>query len=322
MLDFILGLFLAALLVRGWTRGFVREALDLVGLVVGIWIAFKLSGPFGEFLISRFGVSPEIAVIGAGIVLFLLFGVSMSVVAHYLSKVMHLPGLNLINRFGGAVVATAWAVALLLVVINVARVFPLPESWDDALDESTIVELIAGEEAVPQQLFERFGSDNVLGSLAALQSLFGSARAVPEGDEVLTIPPAAEDEIRQVRDEANELLGFINEFRTGEGLRALESSVAFTGIAEDRAVLTYTTGRISRDNPPGQSLSDDLRSAGLRLGASGENIALASSVRAAFDAMLDSTTGRTHLTTAAYDRVGVAVVDGPTGRLVIIDFGG
>lgn len=322
MLDFILGLFLAALLVRGWTRGFVREALDLVGLVVGIWIAFKLSGPFGEFLVSRFGVSPEIAVIGAGIVLFLLFGVSMSVAAHYLSKVMHLPGLNLINRFGGAAVATAWAVALLLVVINVARVFPLPESWDDALDESTIVELIAGEEAVPQQLFERFGSDNVLGSLAALQSLFGSARAVPEGDEVLGIPPAAQDEIRQVRDEASEFLGFINEFRTGEGLRALESSVAVTGIAEDRAVLMYNTGRISRDNPPGQSLSDDLRAAGLRLGASGENIALASSVRAAFDAMLDSTTGLTHLTLASYDRVGVAVVDGPTGRLVVVDFGG
>ena len=30
MLDFILGLFLAALAVRGWMRGFMREILDLV----------------------------------------------------------------------------------------------------------------------------------------------------------------------------------------------------------------------------------------------------------------------------------------------------
>ena len=50
MLDFVLGLFLAALLVRGWVRGLVRELLDLVGLVVGLWIAFKLSQPFGDFL--------------------------------------------------------------------------------------------------------------------------------------------------------------------------------------------------------------------------------------------------------------------------------
>ena len=66
MLDFILGLFLAALLVRGWTRGFVREILDLIGLVVGLWIAFKLNAPFGDFLTQNFGVTSEVARIGAG----------------------------------------------------------------------------------------------------------------------------------------------------------------------------------------------------------------------------------------------------------------
>ena len=29
MLDFIFGLFLAGMLLRGWVRGFVREILDL-----------------------------------------------------------------------------------------------------------------------------------------------------------------------------------------------------------------------------------------------------------------------------------------------------
>ena len=46
------------------------------------------------------------------------------------------------------------------------------------------------------------------------------------------------------------------------------------------------------------------------------------SARAAFDAMLDSPTGVAVLTTGSFDRMGIAVVDGPTGRLVIIDFGG
>ena len=35
MVDFVLGLFIAGLLVRGWLRGFVRETLDLVALVIG-----------------------------------------------------------------------------------------------------------------------------------------------------------------------------------------------------------------------------------------------------------------------------------------------
>ena len=322
MVDFILGLFLAGLLVRGYRRGLVREVLDLVGLFAGIWIAFRLSGPVGAFLTDRFGVSPEVAGVGAGIVLFLLFGIAMGFAAHYLSKVMKLPGLNLANRLGGAAVATGWGIAILLVVINVARAFPLPDSWDEALDDSSIVTAIAGPDALPQATFERFASGNVLGSLASLQSLFGSARAVPEGNEVLTIPPALDDEVRQVRDATDDVLGWINEYRAGEGMGALGLSSGIVVVAEDRGVAMYTSGRISRDTPPGGNAADDLANTDIRLALSGENLALASSPRAAFEAMLDSPTGLGQLSISSYDRVGIAVVEGPTGSLLVVVLGG
>ena len=79
MVDFILGLMLAALAVRGWIRGLVREVLNLVSLVAGLWIAFRLSKPFGDYLTQSFGVTPEVARIGAGIGLFILFGVTMKI---------------------------------------------------------------------------------------------------------------------------------------------------------------------------------------------------------------------------------------------------
>ena len=322
MFDFILGLGLAALIVRGWVRGLVREVLDLVGLVIGIWVAFRLSGPLGDFLIDRFGVAPEVATIGSGIVLFILFGVSMSIAAHFLTKVMNLPGLGLINRVGGAAVALTWGVALLLVILNIARVLPLPEAWSDGIEQSTVAQAIAGPDAFPQKVFESFASDDVLGSLAAIQGLFGQGRVVPEGDGVVEIPPARADEIRQVRDEAGELLEMLNEFRAGEGLRPLASSAGFTEVAEMRAAQMYQTGRISRETPPGRFLSDSLRDAGIRVAVNGENIALASSSQAAFDAMVDSPTGLAILSVGTFDRVGIAVVEGPTGRLVVFDFGG
>jgi hypothetical protein len=56
--------------------------------------------------------------------------------------------------------------------------------------------------------------------------------------------------------------------------------------------------------------------------AVGENLALASSTRAAIDAMLRSPTALAQFSTAAYDRSGISVVDGPTGRLVLIVLGG
>lgn len=150
MIDFILGLFLAGLLVRGWLRGFVRESLDLVGLVVGLWIAFRLSSPLGEFATDRFGVTPEVATIGTGILLFLLFGIAMSIAAHYLSRVMNLPGLNLINRIGGTGVATAWGIAIVLVIVSVGTL-PLFDVWEQRLEDSTVAQAIAGPDALPQR---------------------------------------------------------------------------------------------------------------------------------------------------------------------------
>jgi uncharacterized protein YkwD len=320
MVDFVLGLFIAGLLVRGWLRGFVRETLDLVALFIGLWIAFRLSGPLGEFLTDRFSVSPEVATIGAGVVLFLLFGVAMSIAAHYLSRVMSLPGLNLINRLGGAAVAALWGIAIILVVINLARV--VPGGWDARFEDSSVAQAIAGPDAAPQQVFETMAPDGVLGSLAAIQGLFGVNRIVPEGNEALAIPPAAPDEVRQVRDETAVVLEQVNEHRTGLGLSALGRSAGLDGIAESRAMGMYTSGRLSRDHPPGGSVAGDVAAAGIRLAVVGENLALASSVRAAVDAMLGSPTALSQFAIPAYDRTGVSVVDGPTGRLVLIVMGG
>ena len=322
MLDFVLGVALAGLLIRGWARGFVREALDLVGLVFGVWIALWLSRPLGEFLTERFGVSPEVAGIMAGIVLFVLFGVALAIAARYLTKVMTLPGLNTANRIGGAAVAVGWGVILILVVLNVALALPLPESWDQAIEESSVAQAIVGPDALPQQMFETMASDDVLASLTALQEVLGSNRAVPEGNEVITIPPAPADEIRQVRDEALEVLGWVNEHRAGLGLGALIISQVFVDVAESRAVTMYTTGRISRDTPAGGTVVVDLATAGARPTIAGENLALASSARAAFDGMLESPTATAQFAIGGYDRAGVAVVDGPTGRLVVLVFGG
>jgi membrane protein required for colicin V production len=320
VIDFILGLFLAGLLVRGWLRGFVRESLDLVALVLGLWIALRLSGPFGEFITERFSVSPEVATIGAGITLFLLFGVAMSIAAHYLSKVMSLPGLNLINRLGGAAVAALWGIAIVLVIVNLARV--VPGGWDGRFEDSSVAQAIAGPDAVPQQVFENVAPGGVLASLAVIQDVFGTSSVVPEGNEAVAIPPAAPDEVRQVREETGRVQEMINEHRTGLGLAPLGRSTALDRVAESRAVEMYTAGRLSRDHPPGAGVGADVAEAGVRLVAVGENLALASSTRAAVDSMLRSPTALSQFSTTAYDRSGISVVDGPTGRLVLIVIGG
>lgn len=314
MIDFILGLALAGMLVRGWMRGFVREALDLVSLVLGLWLAFRLSAPVGDFLTDSFGVSPEFGRIGGGVALFVLFGVLLSVAAHFLSGVMNLPGLSMVNRVGGAVVAVAWGTVIVLVLVSLVSVFPIPEGWRDQIEESRVVGLIAGEDALPRSLVESLAGDNEMAAIASLQGLFGSSRAVPEGDESLDIPAAAADEIRQVRPEAEAVLDRLNEDRVGVGLRAVSAVDALTALAEAHAESLYTGGRVQRIGDCASALTQ--RS--YQVTRCDDAVALAGTAQAGYSGIYDSAGGRITIETPGFDRAGVAVVEGPTGRMVVI----
>jgi membrane protein required for colicin V production len=318
MLDFVLGLALAGMLVRGWTRGFVRESLDLLGLVLGAWIAFRLSAPFGEFLTASFDVSPEVARIGGGIVLFVLFGVLLSIAAHYLSRVMNLPGLSMVNRVGGAAVAVGWGVVIVLIVFSVASVLPLPQSWRDSVDDSIVVGAIAGDDAVPKRLFESLAGDNVMSAMSSIRDVFGTSRAVPEGAETFEFPPAAADEIRQVRDEARAVLEELNQHRVGVEARAITEIGAITSLVEDHAAGLYRAGLLRR---MGDCVAN-LAQRSYQVLRCDNGVALAGTAKGGLDGILETESGRAMVENPDLDRGGVAVVDGPTGRLVVVVLAG
>lgn len=318
MIDFVLGLALAAMLVRGWTRGFVRESLDLVALILGVWLAFRLSGPFGDFLTTAFDIGPEAARIGGGVVLFFLFGALLSIAAYYLSKVMNLPGLSMVNRVGGAAVAMGWGVVIVLVASSVASAMPLPESWRDGLDESNVVRAIAGEEAVPKGVFESVAGDNVMAAMSSIQEVFGVSRAVPVRSETLEFPAAAADEIRQVRSEADRVLDEVNQHRVSVGLRAVTGIAAMTELAEDQATGLYRGGLLRRMGDCAANLARRSHQV-LRCD---NGVALAGTAIGGFDGIVETPEGRTMVENPDFDRGGVGVVDGPTGRLVVIVLAG
>lgn len=291
----------------------VRELLDLAGLIAGLWIAFRLSGPFGDFLVSSFGVGPEAARVGAGIVLFLLFSVSLSIAAHYLSKMMRLPGLNLFNRIGGSAAAVLWGVALIVFLVNVVRIIPLPESWEEGLDQSAVSQAVAGPDALPQELFSRFASDSLLSALASLQDIFGVNRVVPEPHQIVEIPPARPDEIRQDRSEAERVSDAVNQFRVGAGAAPLQPSRALTSAAELRARQMYVSGELFRSD-----CADQAEETGVRVAGCVDVVALAGSALAGLEGIKESESGRAALLSNVSDRSGAAVVKGPTGDLVVI----
>jgi uncharacterized protein YkwD/uncharacterized membrane protein required for colicin V production len=321
MIDFLLGMFLAALLVRGWLRGFVREALDLAGPVLGVLVAFRLAAPLGDELADRFGMTPEWSRLGAGVALFIAVGVVMTVIAHYLGKMMRLPGLTLVNRFGGSVVAAAWGVVIVLVAVTVLRAFDPPEALESTLDESTVVASIAGPGAMPQQVFQQLAGDEVLDSLLALREGLGARRVVLEEGDTIAIEPASPGDLESRPDDAADVYARLNMARAAAGVDPLAWSDALAEVGRRHALDMYVNGFFSHTSPTTGTVADRVRQADLRLTRVGENLALAASSRAVHDGLMESPSHRENMLRGEYDVVGIAAVRGPSGLMVVQVFG-
>ena len=317
MLDFLLGIYLAGLAVRGWLRGFIRELMDLVALILGAAVAFRLSGPVGGFMSDRFGVSAEAGRIGAGIALFLLFSVGAGIAAHFLSKLTRLPGLTIVNRILGAGVAAAWGAVLVLVVVSVIDVLPMPESVDAALAESSVAQAIAGPEAMPRRLLDPVVGDEALAALAAIERIAGGRRLVPAEGERIDTEAAGSDDVTVDSGALSFVADRINLDRAAAGVDPLTWSETLATIARERAVTMGRRGFVQRR--PADVVLERTMEAGLRLVAAAEMAALGSSERAAHAGI--AAADDTALVDPRFDRVGAAVVNTPLGVLVVEVYG-
>ena len=115
------------------------------------------------------------------------------------------------------------------------------------------------------------------------------------------------------------MLGELNRQRTADELTLLAPSDILFEFAELRASDSYASGLLARDDDCTAEADNRM---GVRLIHCSEAVALASTSLAALDAILDDDEVRAVVLDPRFNRAGVGVVDGPTGRLVIIVLAG
>jgi membrane protein required for colicin V production len=318
VIDFLLGAALALMVLRGWVRGLVREVLDLAGLVLGAAIAFRLSIPVGDFLSDRFGFTSEWARIGAGVALLLGLGVGLAIVARVAGRMMRLPGLGLLNRFGGSAVALGWGVLVAAIVLTIVAALPLP-AVHRQLAESQVARMIAGPGALPVRFLATVGGEKVASAVALLRSLAGDRRLVVEGEERIELEPVAPTQVAASPAAAEELYSLLTASRLEAKADPLAWSDELAAVARSHALEMYELGYLSHTSSEG-GLPQRLGQ--VRLARAEEAIALAATTRAVHRALLDSGPNRATLLATWPDRVGIGVVAGPFGLVVVEIFGG
>jgi uncharacterized membrane protein required for colicin V production len=322
MIDALLVALLLFLAVRGWFRGLVREALDLAGLVAGIVLAFRF-GPFlGGVIASMAGISVDTGRLVGGIVLLVATGIGAAFLARAIEPRVRRPGINLIDRAGGTVLATAWGAFLMVTLLSLLMVLPLPAAVGRQLEGSAVTRAFTDPGGVPQTVFRSLSGDRVIQALLQLRQVVGERQVILEGEEVIALPAADPGDLEAAPRSARTVFDLVNRARIDAGLEPLAWAPALARVAEGHAREMYLDGYFSHVSPETGTVGDRLETAGITYSLAGENLALAATVTQVHDGLMGSPGHRENILRPEFRRLGVGVVVGPLGLMTVEVFTG
>jgi uncharacterized membrane protein required for colicin V production len=142
-------------LILGYFRGFIAQIISFVGFFIAYVIAFKFFRDFSPILRGMIplpteanyqqyafivkGLNLDTYIFNALAFAILFFGVklALSVVGKLLNIIAAVPGLNLMNRWSGALLGLAEALLIILIAVNVMVIAP-SESLQKLLSSSLL----------------------------------------------------------------------------------------------------------------------------------------------------------------------------------------
>ena len=128
----ILGILLISSFIS-LVRGFVKEALSLVGWIMAFWISLSFAVALSKLLATSME-DPTLRLILAFVVLFILTLIVSAVINFFASRLVQRTGLTGTDRFLGVIFGFLRGALLVSVLVLLAGLTTLPKEawWDDS----------------------------------------------------------------------------------------------------------------------------------------------------------------------------------------------
>lgn len=131
ILDLLLSIFLLLGLVRGLFKGFFVELAGLLSLIGGIYAAIHFSGATYVFLDSFLDWSEKLLAIVSFALTFFIVALLISIAGSFLTKMVHMVALGIINRIAGGALGLlkmAFLASIFIMFIERFEVFDAEET--------------------------------------------------------------------------------------------------------------------------------------------------------------------------------------------------
>ena len=306
MIDLVVVALVVLLVVRGWMRGLVREAIDVGTLVLGAVLAFRLAPTAGRLLSDLTNLAPEPARVVGGAILFVLIAVGAALLGSVISRsIKHLPGLSTLNRIGGAALGIIYAAILVVVAATLMSAAAMPTAVADEVESSAVVAFVVEPDSVAQQAVGLVSGDRALQSIIWIRSAVDDWSIDPRFTDVTLPGMGTGSGLHASTDEAFVLYEKINQDRGEVDLAPLAWSDPMSLVAVTRAFDVYRSGSFTDASPIADRLSD----VGTTATVADEYVLLAPTPGGLAEAAI---TGH------EFAVVGIGVVDGPLGLMAVI----
>ena len=310
LIDALLAVFILFGVWGGWVRGFLLASLRLLTLAASLVLAFMGYRLLVDWLTPQL---PELGVWTAPLsflLLYILAQVLLGAIANAVARAfpgrVHTHGINRFLGMGPGFVSgliTATVVSLLLLTVP----------FSDRLSILARESAIASRLSEPAQWLE-----------ARLAPIFHPA--IRRTMQALTVPPDSRETVQlpykvgapTVRPELEaRMLEMVNAERKTQGLGPLAADPELAEVARAHSRDMFARSYFSHVNPEGQEPFDRMRKADVRFLAAGENLALAQTLPAAHQGLMNSPGHRANILRPQFGRVGIGIVDGGRYGLMV-----
>lgn len=312
LIDVLIIIVIIIYILDGYRQGFLKQLVDLGGIVLSFIIAIKYY-EYAAIYLNEQGIA---ATLSRSLGFFSLWAISQ--VFFYLLIVLlfrYVPdflNVNKINKFLGTLPGLIKGLIIISLFLILLMTLPLKPATKQKFSSTLIAgNLIKSSAEIETQI------DAVLGTMNSGLSFIGR---VSQNGEKETLGFQTTD-INNDEGSEIEILVLINEERAKAGLTPLKQDILLRNIARAHARDMLIKGYFSHTDLEGKSPTERLKEVNVQFNINGENLALAPTADLAHVGLMNSVNHRENILSAEFKKVGIGVIDaGDFGKMVVEEF--
>lgn len=138
-IDIIIAIIVVVFGIRGLRKGLIREAATLLGLFLGLFVAFHFSDFTADKLQHLWEIDPKYLNLIAFIVTFIVVAILVNLLGHLVAKLVKAINLGFIDRLGGFVIGLAKGLLICSLLIMLLNVFDDKKIMSDEAKEKSLL---------------------------------------------------------------------------------------------------------------------------------------------------------------------------------------